>query len=72
MICPGCGTDNPEEALQCFRCGHKFQFGHAYNDPANMTFVNFSRRPKGIRILIGFFLLVMLLAIAAWLRSNVF
>ncbi len=43
MICPSCGTDNWANAAQCSNCHFKFRFGHAYNDPANMTIFRWSK-----------------------------
>ncbi len=36
MLCPACGTDNPDDSKICSNCRYRFQFGHAYNDPKQM------------------------------------
>ena len=38
MICPGCGTENPDESGICSIGGYKYQIGKLYSDPKNMRF----------------------------------
>jgi uncharacterized membrane protein YvbJ len=75
MICPSCGTDNPEDAGQCSDCGYKFRFGHAFNDPRNMMFPRFRRFATGRSKMIGvavasILLLAFGLLILLWLRES--
>ena len=44
MICPRCGEINIDSAGQCSNCHHKFRFGHAFNDPANITYPSFTQK----------------------------
>ena len=70
MICPGCGKDNQEGIGQCVHCGYKFQFGHAFDDPSKMTFLNFTKKPILIRyVFASIFLIILVLVIFVWLKS---
>ncbi len=69
MICPKCGEENPETAGECSNCFYKFRFGHAYNDPAHLSFPieiksSENKRTKIMKyIFLLFIALVILLAI---------
>ncbi|MBN2415535.1 zinc ribbon domain-containing protein [bacterium] len=65
MICPSCGENNSDNAALCTYCGYKFRFGHAFNDPANMTFLKSGSAGKSRagRIVFFLFLLVMVVTV---------
>lgn len=65
MICPACGKNNADEAALCTGCGYKFRFGHAFNDPARMTFIQPGSSGKAKTGRIVFFSLLLALLIAA-------
>ena len=74
MLCPSCGTDNPDDAGECKKCGYKLRFGHAFNDPARMTFLNFSKtaskKTRTSRLILGILgLAIFLLVLLSWLKS---
>lgn len=74
MICPSCGTHNPEDSGHCSHCGYKFRFGHAYNDPRYMRIINFlkpnSKISKGIGYLfVSLLVIIFILVILSWLNS---
>ncbi len=72
MICPKCGYDNPDNAGQCSNCYYKFKFGHAYNDPQNMTLISLSNSKKSKIVRFIFFsilILVFILIVVSWLKS---
>jgi uncharacterized membrane protein YvbJ len=74
MLCPSCGTDNPDDSPQCSNCGYKFRFGYAYNDPGRMTFINLfksnTKKSKVIRYLfISIVLIIFVLIILSCLKS---
>jgi hypothetical protein len=74
MICPSCGVENQDSASQCVNCHHKFRFGHAYNDPKNMTLPNFlksgSAKTKAVRLaVVAMLFVVFALMILWWVKS---
>ncbi len=74
MLCPSCGTDNPDESGMCSKCGFKFRFGYAFNDSKKMRFFNLTnfktRKQKVIGLLlISLSIIILTLVIFAWVRS---
>ena len=74
MLCPSCGMKNSDQAAQCTACGYKFRFGHAFNDPAQMKFINVSKsdpkKSKSLRIFfVAFCFLIFILIIFSWIKS---
>ena len=74
MLCPNCAAENPEDAGQCMKCGYKFRFGYAFNDPKRMTFLNLANnrgekyKTAGYAFII-LFLLIFILVIYTWFKS---
>ncbi len=76
MICPRCGTDNPENATLCSNCRYKFRNAEGQRDPAQSGFF-FAASPKGksrknrfMGIFFAIlFLLILLLIIISSLRA---
>jgi len=67
MLCPSCGSENPERAGMCSKCGYKFRLGYAYNDPYMMRFIYFSKWMTGKhRVIKLFFLALAVLVILAF------
>ena len=74
MICPSCSTNNPDDSAACVNCGYKFRFGHAYNDPKGMQFLDLrkSSMKKSRAMALAFAsigLLVLILVIFHWLKT---
>jgi uncharacterized membrane protein YvbJ len=59
MLCPSCGSENPEKAGMCSRCGYKFRLGYAYNDSYKMRLFDFSRWMTGKRKVVKLFFLAL-------------
>ena len=74
MLCPSCGTGNADDAKECMKCGYKFHFGYAFNDPQRMTFFNFSKtgskKTRMGRMILGILGLVLFVfAVLSWLKA---
>ena len=76
MICPRCGTENPDDARRCSQCSYKFRFAEGQRDPAGSLFF-FGSSVKGkstghriLRIVFAvIFLLILILVIVSSLRG---
>jgi hypothetical protein len=70
MLCPSCGSENPDDAAICAKCNYKFRFGHAYNDPGKGTFINLSGKSRVLRYsFFAFVVLVLALVILSWIKG---
>jgi hypothetical protein len=70
MLCPSCGVENPDDAAMCAKCGYKFRFGHAYNDPGKSTFLNLSGKPRALKYtFIAFIVIALACAIFSWIKA---
>lgn len=67
MLCPHCGKENEDDALLCAECGYRFQFGHAYNDPAKMSLLEIPKSTRKPARIFAFALLSVLLFILGFI-----
>jgi uncharacterized membrane protein YvbJ len=74
MLCPACGTENPDDAKICSNCNYRFQFGYAYNDAQKMYIPNLSKsdtkKSKVLKYtLVSLFIVIFALIILSWLKA---
>ena len=76
MICPKCGSENPDSALKCNQCYYKFKFEHAHGDPSKKINLDFSGKEYSATStsakISRWIVIILVIIITIWIISKQF